>query len=108
VRHHGRLRAVIVNDILAEQFLDWLSAGKGELGSPESDARAAHEAVAQLRNDRAEQEDRALLKMLRAKFDVRRPRVMTDAHVDILEGRLPEDRYALRAIAEEFADVEEW
>lgn len=106
VRHHGRSNVMILDERLAEEFLIWLAERPADALATTavgSDVMAEARAVAQ---ESEAKRDRELVELLEAKFGVRRPRQWTPAHTSILIGEVPEDRAALYAVAEEYADVE--
>ena len=97
VRHHSRNSVLIIDESLAAQFFTWMAEQPMPL--PEIAER-------RVANEYQDKRDRELVKLLDAKFGVRRPREWTDAHLTIALGDIPEDRGALLAIAEEYAEVE--
>jgi hypothetical protein len=56
--------------------------------------------------EKQRREDRELVALLQRKFRTRRPRTWDEPYASILIGEVPEDRAALRAVADEYSDVE--
>ncbi|GAB3801329.1 hypothetical protein GCM10028798_17140 [Humibacter antri] len=89
---------MIIDERLGEEFFTWFADQSSRPHAVPPEQSIAHEY--------AENHDRELVKLLDAKFSVRIPQQWTEAHLAIAVGDVPDDRAALHAIADEYADVE--
>ncbi|WP_155864971.1 hypothetical protein [Gryllotalpicola ginsengisoli] len=100
VRNHQRRRVVIMDEELAVAFLKWYRQQ-----APPHDA--VEEAAAALEEQQARTADERAVKLLRAKFKARMPKIWTEAHQSIVQGEVPADRAQFEAVIAEYADMEE-
>lgn len=107
VTNHQRKRVVVLDEQLAEQFLTWYATQDRD---PDPIATAASE----LERHNRDRDDTRAVRELQAKITRRRPARMTDAHLELILGLMPDDREAFEAIKAEYADdvlpwpLEEW